>query len=406
MKNTRNGAALEASSGALLTSNLLRSRGAVGRQAGGDSLDQKALLVFFRVSLRDLRFKQEGKWHHWETGVHLKLQCMCGGEFFKHSLPIHQKACAAKQQHILLECQFCGSEVPKLSLEQHLSRCPKAPKQKAAAGTAAGVAGDCNAAGGRGGVFDSSGRLQCAICGRWFTADRVARHQSICQRVFEKKRPVFDSFKQRKFDAQIHRAAEPAAAASAAKVRRPFGVAAARSYYCFERQADSRAADSRSGGGAAARGRGRGGAAAAARRRGVRLPLPAGRRGSNAASPSGSQAASSSPSARQRTQPQNPLPGQLDSHLAVPSQAGVRAGSRGRGPQGPFSRESLREMRDTLPRGPPGLRRGPPRIGPGSPATSRSRDSGRITVAGAAGGGEISTSNVCSPDNPLAYPSY
>ncbi|KAL8273295.1 hypothetical protein Esti_002796 [Eimeria stiedai] len=129
---------------------------------------------------------------------------MCGGEFFKQSLPIHQKACAAKLRHILLLCQHCNKEVPKLELEEHLARCPKAPKRKTA-----GQQSSEQAAAGEdvSTVFDSCGRLQCAVCGRWFNADRVAKHQGICERTSQKKRAVFDSFKQRKFDALIHRAA-------------------------------------------------------------------------------------------------------------------------------------------------------------------------------------------------------
>ncbi|CDJ36434.1 LOW QUALITY PROTEIN: uncharacterized protein EMH_0085340 [Eimeria mitis] len=140
---------------------------------------------------------------------------MCGGEFFAHSLPIHQKTCAEKQQHIYLTCQHCGLEVQKLQLDQHLQKCPKrvTPKQRAgdsgAHGDAAGVAAAS--------AFDSQGRLECAVCGRWFAADRIAIHQGICERLSYKRRQPFDSFKQRRFDPLIHRAEEKVDAAAPTK---------------------------------------------------------------------------------------------------------------------------------------------------------------------------------------------
>ncbi|XP_026192784.1 uncharacterized protein LOC113147213 [Cyclospora cayetanensis] len=157
---------------------------------------------------------------------------MCGGEFFERSFPIHQKACAAKQQHIRLTCQHCQQEVPKLQLEQHLVTCSKAPKARPASGGSPSSSGPLSS------LFDSSGRLQCTICYRWFAADRVAKHQSICASIFHKKRQVFDSFKQRKFDPLIHRAA-PTTTSSGGSISR---VAAARSYYSSAPALNSKAA--------------------------------------------------------------------------------------------------------------------------------------------------------------------
>ena len=154
---------------------------------------------------------------------------MCGGEFFEHSFPIHQKACAAKQQHIRLQCQHCSKEVPKLELEQHLARCPKAKKLQARPQLRSAPFGPIS------NVFDSLGRLQCAVCGRWFSADRVAKHQGICSYLARRQRTVFDSFKQRRFDPLVHRAAIAPARRfhSTSGATTPASLAAARSYYSF-----------------------------------------------------------------------------------------------------------------------------------------------------------------------------
>ncbi|CDJ52662.1 hypothetical protein, conserved [Eimeria brunetti] len=133
------------------------------------------------------------------------VQCnLCGRQVLISSMSIHQKTCAEKQQHIFLNCQHCGIEVPKPKLEQHLLRCPKRPA--AAAAAAAGPAAPAAAAAAAAAaVFDDKGRLQCAVCSRWFAADRVSIHQNICQKIAAKRRQPFDSFKQRRFDPLIQR---------------------------------------------------------------------------------------------------------------------------------------------------------------------------------------------------------
>ncbi|KAL8452203.1 hypothetical protein Emed_001510 [Eimeria media] len=325
---------------------------------------------------------------------------MCGGEFFKQSLPIHQKACAAKQRHILLQCQHCNKEVPKLELEEHLARCPKAPKRKAAAQQlsehTAGGGGEVST------VFDASGRLQCAVCGRWFNADRVAKHQGICERTSQKKRAVFDSFKQRKFDALIHRAA-PVSVPAAANSSDGGGVsrqAAARSYYCFDRpeasgtkatRSKSSPISARGGRGSTTKSRASGGGVGASG-----LRPPASRQATtsgrsqrlgddlHASSPRGA-----SPAARSALR-QSPV-GSRRSPL-VSSTHPSSVASRGRGRQAPFSNLGRSDVRQDFTSG---------YAGRGGAALGSSNSAVRV-----AGGGEILTSNVSSLDNPLAYPSY
>ena len=70
-------------------------------------------------------------------------------------------------------------------------------------------------------AFDSQGRLQCASCGRWFAAERVAKHQDICLRIKNKRRQPFDSYQQRKFDPLIHRVDRKTNAADPCGVQTP-----------------------------------------------------------------------------------------------------------------------------------------------------------------------------------------
>lgn len=41
------------------------------------------------------------------------------------------------------------------------------------------------------------GMVQCGICGRNFLEDRIAKHETICNKTAAKKRKVFDSTKAR-----------------------------------------------------------------------------------------------------------------------------------------------------------------------------------------------------------------
>ncbi|CBZ55270.1 hypothetical protein NCLIV_056940 [Neospora caninum Liverpool] len=167
---------------------------------------------------------------------------MCGGKFFPASLGFHQKACEKKQSRVLLPCPYCDKEVPKPDLDWHMKEaCKKAPNHaNSAAGSVAedrhtGVGADSLK--GLRELVDDQGRMECAVCHRWFLQDRIGKHQSICRAIDEKRKgqphQVFDSFKQRQFDPLIRpaiqddgtaRHAGPSSKASAC-------TSAARSYY-------------------------------------------------------------------------------------------------------------------------------------------------------------------------------
>lgn len=128
-------------------------------------------------------------------------------------MPFHLKACQEKQKHILLECQHCGLEVPKLEMNEHLAKCSKASRR-----TTAGFSPSVPAATPSNATlqenapplfFDEGGRLQCAVCGRWFSAERIATHQRICENVSAKQRPPFDSSEKRLKGTPSHLTQEP-----------------------------------------------------------------------------------------------------------------------------------------------------------------------------------------------------
>lgn len=172
---------------------------------------------------------------------------MCGGKFFPASLAFHQKACAKKQNFVLLPCPYCDVEVPKPELNTHIATaCKKAPKNVQTSkegvagrrGSASIPSAESNAAAPQeSGIFDEAGRMCCPVCNRWFNQDRIGKHQAICRKLEEnnkrKKRPVFDSFQQRKFDPLIQRSdvEERHAKVSATGAVDPSALKAARSYY-------------------------------------------------------------------------------------------------------------------------------------------------------------------------------
>lgn len=49
-------------------------------------------------------------------------------------------------------------------------------------------------------VQDDGERIECSICGRKFNSNAIAKHEGICQKVFQQKRKVFDTKEQRKAD--------------------------------------------------------------------------------------------------------------------------------------------------------------------------------------------------------------
>eukprot|EP00854_Cymbomonas_tetramitiformis_P003808 gene3808-biopygen3750 len=113
---------------------------------------------------------------------------MCGAKFFPSSLKFHQKECARKTAHMELPCSFCDQPFLRHELEEHMLKCPNSPKggtrragQKA--GNKGGTAHVRQPVGRDPGPIASQpskdGRFACAVCGRFFAADRVAKHQGV-----------------------------------------------------------------------------------------------------------------------------------------------------------------------------------------------------------------------------------
>jgi len=113
---------------------------------------------------------------------------LCGRQFFKSSITIHRKQCKEKQQYMPTACPYCDAEVQERDLERHIRHCDRAPSPSARRAekreTAGGALGlGCAAMPGGG----STHLVPCAVCGRTFASDRLAKHQSICRRVHQKR---------------------------------------------------------------------------------------------------------------------------------------------------------------------------------------------------------------------------
>eukprot|EP00747_Dinoflagellata_sp_TGD_P218184 gnl/TRDRNA2_/TRDRNA2_90475_c0_seq1.p1 gnl/TRDRNA2_/TRDRNA2_90475_c0~~gnl/TRDRNA2_/TRDRNA2_90475_c0_seq1.p1 ORF type:complete len:408 (+),score=56.85 gnl/TRDRNA2_/TRDRNA2_90475_c0_seq1:70-1293(+) len=143
---------------------------------------------------------------------------LCGGKFFPRSLPHHRKTCEQKVQTQMLECPYCMMRVTLLEMDSHVLSCKAAkaagamptgqsaqlrhrlegrpgpppqvnlPAGRSAPGKAAAQADAPSSATT---AAAEAGLVPCAICGRTFSMDRVAKHQAICQKA-SKKRPVFN----------------------------------------------------------------------------------------------------------------------------------------------------------------------------------------------------------------------
>lgn len=144
---------------------------------------------------------------------------LCGGRFFKASLPIHLKTCEQKAEHVILACEYCGKEEHGPHMKIHLLNCSEARKEKQARCVSRGGSrsqqksnspqrrprpktpntdtivntNDAPA------VLDAQGRGMCNTCGRWFLALRLPRHSAACVDA-RPRRPVFDSAQQRLSD--------------------------------------------------------------------------------------------------------------------------------------------------------------------------------------------------------------
>eukprot|EP00037_Helgoeca_nana_P010555 m.93113 g.93113 ORF g.93113 m.93113 type:complete len:430 (-) comp20274_c0_seq3:1354-2643(-) len=116
------------------------------------------------------------------------VQCdLCGRDFFPGSIAIHRQQCEEKQKYIPTACRYCDAEVRKCDLPQHLKRCEaakSAPKPRAKITRRTSFSGGADEGNGASGGDDPNDhRVPCAVCGRKFVSDRLAKHQSICRRV-------------------------------------------------------------------------------------------------------------------------------------------------------------------------------------------------------------------------------
>lgn len=374
---------------------------------------------------------------------------MCGGKFFPASLAFHQKACAAKQASVMLPCPYCDEEVPKLQLDKHIkSSCKKSPKpaKKAAAGSV--PSGGEDAFRSINDVIDDQGRMQCAVCGRWFLQDRIGKHQNICRAVTRrneaKPRTTFDSFKQRQFDPLIRPAMEKNCIGSGD----PALIPAARSYYsaaspaerALQNVSSSRFMPTRDRPSISLTSKETGRQRPPSSRESVTVTAKQSSPGVHTrasvcsrpptfASPSrGSQASSvpsrkGTPTTNESVRSAIPRSNRLGSSRQAAEQAKAlvggdkdRVGSRRSSgasiaPAQAANRQNLRiptAGAGRSPRGSVGGRRDKP----SSPTQARSRPSpaflspGRCTPPGESGGGKILQTNESSLDNPLAYPCY
>eukprot|EP00929_Paragymnodinium_shiwhaense_P085233 TRINITY_DN4566_c0_g1_i2.p1 TRINITY_DN4566_c0_g1~~TRINITY_DN4566_c0_g1_i2.p1 ORF type:complete len:479 (+),score=89.12 TRINITY_DN4566_c0_g1_i2:205-1641(+) len=130
---------------------------------------------------------------------------LCNEKFFPASLPFHQKQCEKRRAKRIVECPYCKIEVVQLQLAEHVKKCPKGRGRQVGGGsTQRGGGSHGSTAGGRRGqsvepnnygpgnfepdVMDD-GRMRCIYCGRYFTDDRIDKHQGICGKL-KSARPV------------------------------------------------------------------------------------------------------------------------------------------------------------------------------------------------------------------------
>mmetsp|Transcript_17636 Transcript_17636/g.47668 ORF Transcript_17636/g.47668 Transcript_17636/m.47668 type:complete len:356 (-) Transcript_17636:275-1342(-) len=135
---------------------------------------------------------------------------LCGGKFFAHSLPHHVKSCRAKIAVQLHDCLYCGGSVTQLEMDSHVLSCAAARAAGArptgqskmlrqrldGRRSASATAGRMQRAASR---EDNVSLVPCAVCGRTFNMDRIAKHQAICQKVTRKRRAPFRAEKQREY---------------------------------------------------------------------------------------------------------------------------------------------------------------------------------------------------------------
>lgn len=111
----------------------------------------------------------------------------CGVPYFPEAMKFHAAKCAVKRAQMVLPCPACGMELRAHEMNGHMLKC------SAANSRGRGHAGGVRSGGGQGGAGRSEsrpalellpsaldGRVPCAVCGRKFAPDRIAKHQYIC----------------------------------------------------------------------------------------------------------------------------------------------------------------------------------------------------------------------------------
>lgn len=122
---------------------------------------------------------------------------LCGKLFFPHSLPIHLPQCKKKQACLELPCEWCDMPVRKGEMGLHRGKCPKKPSKTVQKLDSAPLQGNNGYAMAFDKEMDPNGegtgsssvdhRIPCAVCGRKFNPDRIAKHQKICRSVKAKE---------------------------------------------------------------------------------------------------------------------------------------------------------------------------------------------------------------------------
>jgi len=137
---------------------------------------------------------------------------ICGGKYFKASLPIHMKKCKEMYDATHSQCEYCGMMVGNHDWQDHRTFCKPSKSMKKskheldailslpitndAEFLPADIAGKMK----HDPASDTTDpRIQCKFCGRKFNPDRIHKHMRICNKISKhsNKRKVWDGAKKR-----------------------------------------------------------------------------------------------------------------------------------------------------------------------------------------------------------------